>query len=160
MFGLRSILNALWLFCICSVFATSLQRRDCKFTWPAYDGDTCSSLAEPWGITEAQFISYNPGVGCSSLVVGKEYCVEWAGALPSPSPTPRPTTLQTSSSTKLVLHPATYTAWFPAITPKPSPTPTPGPTKPAPTQPNVDAKCKQSLMCTLPMRSDLVLHRQ
>ncbi|EHK96461.1 hypothetical protein M7I_7858 [Glarea lozoyensis 74030] len=58
------------------VAAVVIHPRDCSFTWAAEIEDTCQSMASSWEITEAQFISYNPGVVCSALVAGKEYCVE------------------------------------------------------------------------------------
>ncbi|CAG8961709.1 hypothetical protein HYFRA_00006249 [Hymenoscyphus fraxineus] len=79
--------------------SASVVRRDCSFTWEAENGDTCQSMAASWGITQAQFISYNSGVSCNALVVGKEYCVEWTGPAPGPTtanPVPTPSTTSTS----------------------------------------------------------------
>ncbi|KAL2116055.1 hypothetical protein VTJ04DRAFT_10310 [Mycothermus thermophilus] len=72
----------------------SITRRACGFSVPAEAGDTCASIAEFWGITEAEFIAWNPsvGAGCSAGVVpGLEYCIEWIG--------PITTTTSSSSST-------------------------------------------------------------
>lgn len=76
--------------------ASPLVERDCAFSAYADDGDTCASLAAAWGITEAQFKSYNPNVkDCSALKSGSLYCVEWTGPLPGQSTT----TMVTSTST-------------------------------------------------------------
>lgn len=87
-----------------------LHKRDCSITFPAYEGDTCVSMADSWSISEAQFLSYNPGAACSALEVGKEYCVEWSGTPPAlpeppktsstPTPTPTLTTLSTVTSAR------------------------------------------------------------
>lgn len=58
--------------------AAAVVKRDCSFTWAAGSGDTCQSMAVSWGLTQAQFISYNPGVVCTALVVGKECTLIWA----------------------------------------------------------------------------------
>jgi hypothetical protein len=84
-----------------------LQTRDCSITWPAYESDNCASFADLWSISEAQFLSYNPGAVCSALKFGKEYCVEWSGtspalptqATPTPVVTPTPTLASTTFST-------------------------------------------------------------
>ncbi|ORY65198.1 uncharacterized protein BCR38DRAFT_457414 [Pseudomassariella vexata] len=73
------------------VEAVVLHPRSCSFSWPAESGDTCLSMAQAWGITESQFISFNPGVICASLIPGQDYCVEWDG-----SPPPMPSTTRTS----------------------------------------------------------------
>ena len=80
--------------------ATAVVRpRDCAFTWAAENGDSCQSMATSWGVTQAQFISYNPGVVCNTLVTGQEYCVEWTGTPPSLPVTTKPTTTSTSATT-------------------------------------------------------------
>lgn len=72
-----------------SVFSLSLIKRTCTYSVTAAAGDTCESIATDWGITDAQFYSYNPQVGAncaSGIVVGDDYCVEWDnGALPTTS---------------------------------------------------------------------------
>lgn len=60
----------------------ALLPRACEFASAAEAGDTCKSMADAWFITEAQFISYNPGANCAKLTAGQEYCVEWSGKLP------------------------------------------------------------------------------
>ncbi|UKZ63163.1 uncharacterized protein TrAtP1_004392 [Trichoderma atroviride] len=85
----RSFLPLLTLMA-CSL-AFPFVKRDCAFSADANDGDTCASLAAAWGITEAQFKSYNPSVkDCSALRSGSLYCVEW---------TQSTTTAVTSTST-------------------------------------------------------------
>ena len=51
---------------------------DCTYFYDSVAGDTCASIANAWGITLQQFITYNPSVksDCSGLVVGDSYCVE------------------------------------------------------------------------------------
>ena len=112
----------------------NLQKRDCSITFPAYEGDTCASMADSWSISEAQFLSFNPGAVCSALEVGKEYCVEWSGtppalpeptktsSTPTPTPTPTPTTLSTVTSTKITTTaPVAICASTPAGVVTPSP---------------------------------------
>ncbi|ETS88169.1 hypothetical protein PFICI_01997 [Pestalotiopsis fici W106-1] len=84
-----------------------LARRDCTFTVEAAEGDTCSSLSDYWGITEAQFESYNPGVDCSStLTAGADYCIEWDdGQLPT-STTTSTTSSKTSTTTTTTTAPS------------------------------------------------------
>lgn len=83
-----------------------ITKRACTYSVTAATGDTCSSLSGYWGITEDQFVSYNPSVGsgCSSGVVpGQKYCVEWDnGAAPTTAtPTTTTTTTHTTTSTGL-----------------------------------------------------------
>lgn len=109
------------------VSAHILRPRDCSFTWRAISGDTCASMANAWSISEAQFISFNPGVDCAALVVGKEYCLEWQGTPPplpssqSPTSVPKPTSTTFKTST--------------------TPAPT-GPVAPSPTQEGLAKDCK------------------
>ena len=108
--------------------ARRIYRRDCKFTWPAIDGDTCSSMARDWAIDEQLFRAINPGIDCAKLDSNKEYCVEWDGPAPSPpalTSAPVPTAF---SSTTLVT--------------KTSSTPPSGPAPPSPVQEGVAANCK------------------
>ncbi|KAK9422560.1 putative Polyketide synthase [Seiridium unicorne] len=81
-----------------------LVRRDCTFSVTASSDDTCASLSAEWGITEAQFVTYNPSVGAScanGVVSGQDYCVEMDfGAAPTTttsSSTISSTTTSTSS---------------------------------------------------------------
>lgn len=106
-----------------NVNARALRPRDCSFTWPAYAGDDCRSMASSWSISEAEFISFNPGVDCSNLVVGTEYCVEWAGPKPSLPPPPPPASTTTSA--------------VPSTTTRPG-----GPEPPSPTQDGLVENCK------------------
>jgi hypothetical protein len=112
----------------------NLQKRDCSINFPAYEDDTCASMADSWSISEAQFLSYNPGAVCSALEIGKEYCVEWSGTLPAlpeppktsstptPTPIPTPTTLSTVSSIKTISNaPVATCASSPAGVVTPSP---------------------------------------
>ncbi|ESZ90355.1 LysM domain-containing protein [Sclerotinia borealis F-4128] len=72
---------------------------DCTYFVDAAVGDTCASITRDWGITEAQFLAYNPSVqsDCSGLIVGDSYCVEENyGNGPAPSSTA--TTLTTSAT--------------------------------------------------------------
>ena len=133
-----------------SVVAHVLRPRDCSFTWPAYDGDTCKSMADTWSISEAQFISYNPGVDCFALVIGKEYCVEWQGNLPFSSSLIKPSTssikiattssklLTTSSTIKATSSPRTTAT----STIKPTSTTAGAPVAPSPTQDGLIKDCK------------------
>ncbi|KAI0906412.1 LysM domain-containing protein [Ustulina deusta] len=94
-----TILGALLFISSLSSAAQSrgILKRDCTFSVWASTGDTCSSLAAHWGITEEQFESYNPGVDCSSaLTAGSNYCIEWNDGQPPPASS---TTTTTTSST-------------------------------------------------------------
>ncbi|KAI1643213.1 uncharacterized protein F4817DRAFT_368736, partial [Daldinia loculata] len=88
----------LGLFLIFAVQCRYLVRRDCTFSVAVSAGDTCSSLASYWGITLAQFQSYNPGVDCAKdLTVDTNYCIEWDDGRPPPTSTT--TTSSTTTST-------------------------------------------------------------
>jgi len=102
----------------------------CTFSWLAKSGDTCKSIASAWEITEAQFISFNPGVVCSALVANREYCVEQNRGGPSPTTTLTATTEPTTSSTGK----ATTTAVG---------------AKPSQTQPGVSENCEPIATVTL-----------
>lgn len=81
--------------------AWPLARRDCTFTVPASEGDTCASLADFWGLDLAQFQSYNPGVSCAgTLVAGQEYCIEWDGGQ-QPTTTSSTTSSATTTTSSL-----------------------------------------------------------
>lgn len=125
--------------------ARVLRPRDCSFTWPAKQGDTCRSLAEEWSITEAEFISFNPGAPCSSLVANTEYCVEWQGDLPVTSqPTPTKTIQSSSTSSRFTLLPPVITWEFPASEWHASTTttkPPSGPATPTPVQSGASTRC-------------------
>ncbi|KAM0809653.1 hypothetical protein AB5N19_09999 [Seiridium cardinale] len=82
--------------------------QDCTYWDVASSNDTCTSISENWGITLAQFYTYNPSLadGCD-LVVGNSYCIEknWGISPPTSTltsssvvsttqaPTPTPTTI-------------------------------------------------------------------
>lgn len=84
--------------------------KDCTYFYDSQPGDTCASISNDWGITQEQFITYNPSVkfDCSGIVTGNAYCVEenfGNGPAPPATTTPPPTTTiletsQTSSSTE------------------------------------------------------------
>jgi hypothetical protein len=105
MIGLPAFVGIYAILAASEAIGRKLQARDCSITWPAYDGDDCAAFADSWSISEAQFLSYNPGAVCSALVVGKEYCVEWSGTPPplpeTPKPTPTPTPVVTPTPTTL-----------------------------------------------------------
>lgn len=85
---------------------------ECAFFWSAVAGDTCKSLAADWGITEAQFKSYNPDATCPSLVSGQWYCLEWTGEVAPPSgptSTSPPTTTATPVAKTTTTKPMTTT---------------------------------------------------
>jgi hypothetical protein len=112
--------------------ARRLHKRECSFTWPATNGDTCATISRDWLIAEELFKAMNTGVDCSKLVPGQEYCVEWSGSLPtapviSPTPTPTPTPPEPSSTT--------------LVTKTSSAAPS-GPAVPSPIQPGVAQNCK------------------
>jgi hypothetical protein len=77
---LSGFILSIILVCICSAFPREFHRRACTYSVVAATGDTCASISAEWGITEADFIQYNPSVGsdCSKgVIVGDSYCVEW-----------------------------------------------------------------------------------
>jgi len=113
MVGSASLMSIYALLASLESTGRNLQKRDCSITFPAYESDTCASMADSWSISESQFLSFNPGAVCSALEVGKEYCVERSGTPPAlpeppktpfkltPTLTPTPTTLSTVTSTKI-----------------------------------------------------------
>jgi cell division septation protein DedD len=118
--GIYALLNAV------EASPLKLQARDCSLTWPAYDGDNCATFADNWSISEAQFLSFNPGAVCSALEVGKEYCIEWSGTPPplpvKPTPTPTPVVTPTpATTTKPTQAPVATCASTPAGVVTPSP---------------------------------------
>ncbi|KAL1796842.1 hypothetical protein ACET3X_005382 [Alternaria dauci] len=76
---------------------------DCTWWHVATETDTCATISEYWGITEAQLKTYNPILadGCN-LTLGNSYCIEqnW-GIPPTPSATSSSVTsaIQTPTST-------------------------------------------------------------
>ncbi|KAL1835396.1 hypothetical protein VTJ49DRAFT_6816 [Mycothermus thermophilus] len=101
-----------------TAYSRSIVRRACGFSVPAASGDTCASIAEFWGITEEDFIAWNPSVGpgCSlGVVPEQEYCIEWIE--PTTSVTATPTTTSTTSSTTTITGPSpTQTGIIPTCT--------------------------------------------
>jgi hypothetical protein len=60
------------------VSGLTLQARQtvtCDFSTAANTGDTCTSFAAEWGLTEAGFEALNPGIVCPNLVGGQDHCV-------------------------------------------------------------------------------------
>ncbi|KAI0121074.1 hypothetical protein BJ170DRAFT_644754 [Xylariales sp. AK1849] len=67
---------------------------DCTYWQVAASNDTCASISAYWGITVAQFETYNPSVGGDcELVVGNSYCIEQNYGIPPTSPTPTSSTV-------------------------------------------------------------------
>jgi GH18 family chitinase len=53
----------------------SNSNKNCAQWYQDVSGDTCSSIAQNWGISQNQFVQMNPSLGSScSLVVGDWYC--------------------------------------------------------------------------------------
>lgn len=106
-----------------------IHKRECTFSVTAVATDSCASLASDWGITQDQFISFNPtvGPGCSNgLTTGANYCVEWNGPLPS-----------AETSTSSVSSTTVTTSTLSTETTAPS-------TAPSPTQTGIVSDCKFS----------------
>ncbi|KAK4182040.1 hypothetical protein QBC35DRAFT_457704, partial [Podospora australis] len=60
---------------------------DCTWFDTAHDASyTCEYFATWWGISVADFISYNPSVGadCSNIKIGNSYCIERNWGIPDP----------------------------------------------------------------------------
>ncbi|WQF83337.1 Putative LysM domain-containing protein [Colletotrichum destructivum] len=115
--------------------AAVLRARACNFTWAAENGDTCASMAAFWGISEENFIRWNPSVGtncANGVVAGTEYCIDFTDDSPPPPPT-------TTSSAP----PVTSSA--------------PGSTFPTPIQEGVIQTCEQAIRGT-PWAHTLLTH--
>ncbi|THC94191.1 hypothetical protein EYZ11_006332 [Aspergillus tanneri] len=69
----------------------------CSYSMAASNGDTCQSFATSWGITLANFELLNPYLRCSTLVVGRSYCV--IGSVSSATTKSTTTTTSTTSIT-------------------------------------------------------------
>ncbi|OAA63576.1 Chitin-binding, type 1 [Niveomyces insectorum RCEF 264] len=82
----------------------------CGFSMPASTGDTCTSFAVEWGLTEAGFEALNPGVVCPNLVAGTSYCV--IGTVTAPTTTTTTTTRPTTTTTT---RPASPTSTLPTV---------------------------------------------
>ncbi|KAH8649337.1 hypothetical protein BX600DRAFT_419503 [Xylariales sp. PMI_506] len=93
--------------------ARALQARqsvDCDFEIAANTGDTCTTFAASWGLTESGFESINPGVVCpGNLVAGQNYCVIGTATTTSTTTTTKATTTSTSTSTTSITTPVTTT---------------------------------------------------
>ncbi|KAJ5495517.1 hypothetical protein N7539_000633 [Penicillium diatomitis] len=68
----------------------------CDYKTAAASGDTCSSFAAEWGLTEETFGSINPGITCPDLVSGQDYCV--VGTVTSTGPTTTASSTLTTST--------------------------------------------------------------
>jgi hypothetical protein len=98
---LNGFLFLILLIFIRPVLSRDLQRRACTYSVVAATRDTCASISAEWGITEADFIQYNPSVGnnCSKgVVVGESYCVEWNDGRQTTTTTTTTTTATTTTS--------------------------------------------------------------
>lgn len=76
------------------------QPADCNRWDVAASGDTCANVADAYGITEAQFLVWNPAVSSdcvNGFWVGEAYCVGTASS--SPSSTTSVTKSSSTSST-------------------------------------------------------------
>ena len=82
----------------------------CDFATPATSGDTCSSFAGAWGLTDGDFAALNPDVSCPGvLVVGQNYCV--IGTVTTDAPTtitakPTTSTRTTTTTTQIASMPS------------------------------------------------------
>lgn len=68
----------------------------CDYQTAAASGDTCTSFAAEWGLTEETFASINPGITCPNLVSGQDYCV--VGTVTSTGPTTTASSTVTTSA--------------------------------------------------------------
>ncbi|KAF1922869.1 uncharacterized protein M421DRAFT_426488 [Didymella exigua CBS 183.55] len=72
---------------------------DCTYWHIAAETETCSGITEYWGLTEAQFATYNPVLTEScDLIVGNSYCIEQNWGLPAPTPTSSAATSTSATS--------------------------------------------------------------
>ncbi|KAJ5726916.1 Peptidoglycan-binding Lysin subgroup [Penicillium malachiteum] len=69
----------------------------CDYETPASSGDTCTTFAAEWGLTEETFASLNPTADCPTLVAGQSYCV--VGTVSVAVSTTSSSSTTTSSST-------------------------------------------------------------
>ncbi|KAH7014605.1 uncharacterized protein B0I36DRAFT_369543 [Microdochium trichocladiopsis] len=120
----------------CSAALVPLQARgSCSFEWTASAGDTCTSIANDWGISKTQFQLWNV-VDCSKpLQAGKEYCLLWTGDNPpgagqTTGPSPTSTTAKPTSTTTSTRASSTTA-------------PTDGPVTPSPTQDGIASGCQK-----------------
>ncbi|KGO58766.1 Peptidoglycan-binding Lysin subgroup [Penicillium expansum] len=69
----------------------------CDYEAAASSGDTCTSFAAEWGLTEETFASLNPSAACPSLVAGQNYCM--VGTISAASTTSSSSSTTSSSTT-------------------------------------------------------------
>lgn len=85
------------------IAARTLQARQsvsCDFSTAANSGDTCSSFAASWGLTDSNFAALNPDVSCpGDLVAGQDYCVIGTVTTGAPTTTAQPTTTAKPTTT-------------------------------------------------------------
>lgn len=122
-----------------------IYKRDCVFTWPATDEDTCGTMSRDWLLDESVFKAMNPGIDCSKLVPGQEYCVTWDGAISIPpivTSTSPPTSTKPSSTTLVT---TTRSSSAPS-----------GPALPSPVQSGVPSDCESRDRLTSSIRTNKV----
>ncbi|CAK7205411.1 hypothetical protein SEUCBS139899_008182 [Sporothrix eucalyptigena] len=90
------------------VRGSSANTVTCSLSLPASAGDTCSSFAAEWGLTEAAFTSLNPSAVCPNLVAGTSYCV--VGTVVTTT-----ATTTTHATTTTTTHPASPTSTLPTV---------------------------------------------
>lgn len=117
----------------------SLGITDCTYYVKALPSDTCDEIADTWGITTAQFVTYNPSVksDCSGLVIGDSYCVEENNGLPPVTSVASPTPSTSSTSKSIIITPTPTTSSKTTST-----TTTVISSGPSPTQTGIVAGCK------------------
>ncbi|KAI0968042.1 hypothetical protein F4678DRAFT_464944 [Xylaria arbuscula] len=91
------------------------QAVTCYYSITASDGDTCTSVAATWGLTDAGFEALNPGADCPTLTVGQSYCV--LGSVSTSTTTTATTTITTATTATSITTKATTTSQ-PSITSK------------------------------------------
>ncbi|SPB45014.1 unnamed protein product [Aspergillus niger] len=74
--------------------------KDCTKFHKVIDGDNCATISKKYGISQADFLTWNPDVGadCKNLWLDNYVCVE-ASPSSSPSPTTTPSPSPTSEAT-------------------------------------------------------------
>ncbi|KAH8699391.1 hypothetical protein GQ44DRAFT_764720 [Phaeosphaeriaceae sp. PMI808] len=149
MIGPQIFIEIIALLSKSTVHARVLHARDCSFKWPAQEGDTCATFANNWSISEADFKSYNPGVNCAALEVGKEYCVEWSGTPPNQPSTPvsTPTPSATSTPKVTITRTTTSAVTTRSSTPGITSTPTSGACKSTPAGVTTPSPIQTGLVC-------------
>ena len=124
------------------VAARTIQARQsvsCDFEIAANSGDTCSSFAGNWGLTESAFAAINPSVSCpGNLVAGDNYCV--IGSVTSSPTTTAKTTAKTSTTRKTTVKTTSTTSKLTTATTTPVTTTTSSSPN-QPTQSGLAANC-------------------